>query len=517
MKSKILVIGLLLLSGVAISQSPGRKINFQGKIYNNGVPVNGTGQFQFFIEQAAWGETHIAVPITNGLYSVVLGSVQPNNPIPGNLFATEDSVLMSVSYNGALIDNVTLYATLEKDYTVPDNIKDGIDWTEISGIPQLDNSVTNEIQTLSITNNVLSISGGNSINLPISGGQDGDLVVNGNLTVQDTVLTTMIAIPNAGMGSFTSPTNDCIWQSFTPISNGRLRQIVLPLGITSGSSVYVRLYNGEGTDTQNIAQGPVTGILGNLQNQVLDLTIGFQSIALCAGDVYTFEICPGTGSASVIVNSASTNPYLAGISSIGSNTDIAFSIVIDNSFPTNLTFSPNGYVGIGTDNPTAQLQVKGRIKDKTGFVMPVGSIMAYGGDVAPEGWLLCDGSTVDRIQYAELFQAIDTNWGSGDGSTTFNLPDARGRFLRGTDGAAGNDPDTNNRLASNVGGNNGNAVGSKQEDELKSHSHSWGKFDGSGGVDYRGTGFGSGSAQTGASGGNETRPKNVYVTYIIKF
>jgi microcystin-dependent protein len=93
--------------------------------------------------------------------------------------------------------------------------------------------------------------------------------------------------------------------------------------------------------------------------------------------------------------------------------------------------APNGNVGIGTENPTAALEVNGRIKDKTGFIMPVGTILPYGGETAPEGWLLCNGDAKSRTDFADLFAAIGTNFGQGDGSATFNVPDLRGRFPRG--------------------------------------------------------------------------------------
>ena len=62
---------------------------------------------------------------------------------------------------------------------------------------------------------------------------------------------------------------------------------------------------------------------------------------------------------------------------------------------------------------------------------PVGTINAYGGATAPDGWLLCQGQAVSRTDYANLFAVIGTSFGSGDGSTTFNIPDLRGEFLRG--------------------------------------------------------------------------------------
>ena len=63
--------------------------------------------------------------------------------------------------------------------------------------------------------------------------------------------------------------------------------------------------------------------------------------------------------------------------------------------------------------------------------VPVGSIQAYGGISAPTNWLICDGSAVSRTTYKELFEVIGVFFGAGDGVTTFNLPDFRGRVLTG--------------------------------------------------------------------------------------
>jgi microcystin-dependent protein len=63
--------------------------------------------------------------------------------------------------------------------------------------------------------------------------------------------------------------------------------------------------------------------------------------------------------------------------------------------------------------------------------VPPGVIEAYAGSTIPKGWLDCDGSAVYRSVYPDLFSAIGTTWGSGDGSNTFNLPDLRSATLRG--------------------------------------------------------------------------------------
>lgn len=85
---------------------------------------------------------------------------------------------------------------------------------------------------------------------------------------------------------------------------------------------------------------------------------------------------------------------------------------------------------------------------------PIGIISPYGGASAPTNWLLCDGSAVNRTTYAKLFTAISTAYGTGDGSTTFNLPDLRGRTPIGVDGAANRitSASTNGANADTLGG-----------------------------------------------------------------
>lgn len=96
-------------------------------------------------------------------------------------------------------------------------------------------------------------------------------------------------------------------------------------------------------------------------------------------------------------------------------------------------------------------------------LMPSGTVLPFAGVNVPAGWLLCDGTAISRTTYASLYSSIGTAWGSGDGSSTFNLPDLRGRFMRGRDGGAGRDPDRANRGAANAGGNTGDNVGSVQD------------------------------------------------------
>jgi microcystin-dependent protein len=154
--------------------------------------------------------------------------------------------------------------------------------------------------------------------------------------------------------------------------------------------------------------------------------------------------------------------------------------------------------------------------------MPVGIILPYSKTTAPTGFLLCDGSAVSRTTYSDLFAAIASTAGQGNGATTFNVPDLRGRFIRGWDNAAGRDPDAATRTAINTGGNTGDNIFSLQDEEFKAHTHN--QTD-----NVSGTGTGAiqpvggnsavntGSRATSSTGGNETRPKNVNVNFIIKY
>ena len=62
----------------------------------------------------------------------------------------------------------------------------------------------------------------------------------------------------------------------------------------------------------------------------------------------------------------------------------------------------------------------------------VGAVIAFAGSTSPAGWLLCDGSAVSRTDYAALFAVIGTTYGTGDGSTTFNLPNLVDKFVEGS-------------------------------------------------------------------------------------
>ena len=164
----------------------------------------------------------------------------------------------------------------------------------------------------------------------------------------------------------------------------------------------------------------------------------------------------------------------------------------------------------------------------TGSAGPIGHVAAYAGNVVPLGYLECNGAAVSRTTYVNLFGVCGILYGAGDSTTTFNLPDLRGYFVRGWDDNAGVDV--------------GRVLGSTQTDLVgpitdpghthtdAGHTHSDtganSTFGGTSGPDsmqsWSGTHTtGSGVANiqsntTGITGGTETRPKNVAMMYIIK-
>lgn len=147
-----------------------------------------------------------------------------------------------------------------------------------------------------------------------------------------------------------------------------------------------------------------------------------------------------------------------------------------------------------------------------------GTMKAFAANKTPRGgFLACAGTAVSRLVYRTLFNAIGTTYGVGDGSTTFNLPDLRGRFVRSIDDGAGNDA--------------GRVFGTTQADELKAHNHTFTDFasniqnqvladtGGAGGnvaLPNAGTAYATNSVMNN-TGGTETRPKNIAMRYYIKY
>jgi microcystin-dependent protein len=94
---------------------------------------------------------------------------------------------------------------------------------------------------------------------------------------------------------------------------------------------------------------------------------------------------------------------------------------------------------------------------------PIGAIQSFGGSVQPDEWLFCDGTAISRTTYADLFAIIGVAYGAGNGTTTFNLPDMRGRSTMGVDGS----------LVSGLGTQAGAAAVALSINNLPSHDHDY--------------------------------------------
>jgi hypothetical protein len=162
---------------------------------------------------------------------------------------------------------------------------------------------------------------------------------------------------------------------------------------------------------------------------------------------------------------------------------------------------------------------------------PIGSIILYAGTDEPVGWIECNGRSMSQtgtsaaswgtFNTPPLFAAIGTVWGSA-GAGLFNGPDFRGIFPRGWNhgkSSSFSDPDAASRVAQYASGAAGDSIGSYETDQLRSHTHTYLEGIWPGGVTaggFNGSSGNMGSQPTGASGGNETRPMNASVMYIMR-
>lgn len=156
-------------------------------------------------------------------------------------------------------------------------------------------------------------------------------------------------------------------------------------------------------------------------------------------------------------------------------------------------------------------------------------VVPFAAAVAPAGWLLCYGQTVSRTTYAALFAVIGTTYGAGDGSTTFAVPDLRGRVAAGKDnmgGTAANRLTTGAFVSNNLGTTGGAETHTLAAGEIPNHTHQL-QYDSASGsntasnrvLTTSGTNGAGGFATTSSAGSgnahNNVQP-SIVLAYIIK-
>jgi phage-related tail fiber protein len=161
-------------------------------------------------------------------------------------------------------------------------------------------------------------------------------------------------------------------------------------------------------------------------------------------------------------------------------------------------------------------------KAETRQMAPSGLVAPFARNTAPTGWLKANGAAVSRVTYADLFAAIGTTFGAGDGFTTFNLPDLRGEFVRGWDDSRGVDNarafGSSQKASMLYGERVNNTVNTISNVEISKEILGWDNVlvsNYSGATATRVGKSGNGDMTNNHVGG--ARPRNVALLYCIKF
>jgi len=184
-----------------------------------------------------------------------------------------------------------------------------------------------------------------------------------------------------------------------------------------------------------------------------------------------------------------------------------------------VVLKPNGTLKDGAVGSTAVLAdgIVTAAKLAADAKIPAGVIMDFGGTAAPTGFLLCDGSAVSRTTYAALFTAISTSYGVGDGSTTFNVPDCRGRVKVGTGTGTG-------LTARSIAQTFGTETHTLTTAEIPAHTHTYDRYtpgsasssDPVDGTNVDGGHVSTASGSTGGGGSHVNTQPSIVCTAIIK-
>ena len=352
----------------------------------------------------------------------------------------------------------------------------------------------------------------NVITASLTGNVTGNLTgnVTGNVTGNATGLSTVLPLVNGGTGGSSSSSarsNLGLGSIATQNSNA----ISITGGTISGITDITVADGGTGaSDAANARSNLGLAIGVNVQAYDPDLSglAGLSTNGIIVrtglGTYVTRSIQAGTGLSISTADGLSGNPTLTntGVTAIVAGSGVS----VDNS------------TGNVTVTNTGVKSINGQTGDLLfGTFIPSGAVFMFAMPTAPTGYLPCDGSAVSRTTYAQLFAAIGTTFGAGNGTTTFNIPDMRAMFPRGWDNGRGIDQPRD--------------FGTTQQDDNKAHTHfhtdTYFSFE-NGNDNTFGSGLTGATSRdfnnsmytntrsTQSQGTTEARPKNVALLFCIK-
>lgn len=297
-------------------------------------------------------------------------------------------------------------------------------------------------------------------------------------------------------------------------------QIDIRIGNSDGKRYgMLRATNSNGTDTSNSVktialQGVNDADTGTVFPSYIGCQVNADNTGYCKMSANISEIL---GSDSVKIGYEAGN---TGIAIYKKNNETVANISTQNVWITNPPTNAN-------NNSAATCSwVRSRMSE----LLPAGTILPFAGNSVPSGFLLCNGSAVSRTSYSALFSAIGTAWGSGDGSSTFNIPDARDRFLEGANSSGvgtylsaglpnitGNFGDNERYLGANkdtatstMYGNGVFNIGNSSTDGRGCTS--WG-----GGTGFKNLNFSAQSSNSTYGNSGTVQPNALNVKFIIKY